>query len=447
MRNMLICIMNSMTSSYNKKAPFSGHTITINSFFGSLIGVVLTLLVFTSCEEDPSKIGGSILPLVDFENVSATDTFTVEMYTMFTDTIRSVDPTTIFLGNYDDLVFGTTTSGAVSQLWLYSDWPGNGILSVDSIKLFLQVNEILGEMTGNGTLNIYEIDEFLDFDSIYYVNRDVPVKGLLGSIQIAPFTGDSLISFEMPVEAGELLLRDTSMLFLSSGLDDFRTFFNGLYFEYIPSANDHLLSIDMVTGRTFLNVYYTNSDTVSTAYTFSTNSKCVRYNRYIHDFSTGDVDKRINHINDGFKDTLSYIQSLQGVYTRVEIPGLEILKDSMPLGINKARLAFPAYFNEDYFLEENLFSISVLARYVNSDGLRTILPDYELSTAFFDGDYYGLDYEYRINIINFVQKYLEGEIDEPTFELFLPSNSINNLILRSNNPLYPVKLELVYSKF
>jgi hypothetical protein len=436
-----------MTSSYSKKALLSGRTITIKSFFGSLIGVVLALLVFTGCEEDPSEIGGSILPVVDFENVSATDTFTVEMYTMFTDTIRSVDPYTIFLGNYDDLVFGTTSSAAVSQLWLYSDWPGNGILSVDSIKLFLQVDEVLGEMTGNGTLNIYEIDEYLDSDSIYYVNRDVPVKGLLGSVEIAPFTGDSLITFDLPIAAGELLLRDTSMLFLSSGLDDFRTFFNGLYFEYIPSSNDHLLSVDLVTGITFINVYYTNSDSTSTAYTFNTNSKCVRYNRFIHDFSTADLDKRINHINDGFKDTLSYIQSLQGVYTKVVIPGLEKLKESMPLGINKARLAFPAYFNEDYFPEENLFTISLLARYNNSDGLRTILPDYELSTVFFDGDYYGLDYEYRINIINFVQKYLEGEIDEPTFELFLPSNSINNLILRSNNPLYPVKLEMVFSKF
>ena len=45
------------------------------------------------------------------------------------------------------------------------------------------------------------------------------------------------------------------------------------------------------------------------------------YNRFSHDFSTASPEKRINHINDGFKDTLSYLQYLNGVYTMISIPG------------------------------------------------------------------------------------------------------------------------------
>jgi len=77
--------------------------------------------------------------------------------------------------------------------------------------------------------------------------------------------------------------------------------------------------------------------------------------------------------------------------------------------------------------------------------LREIIPDYMLSPDFFNGAYYSLNAEFRINIVNFIQKYIEGEIPEPVFELFLPSESDHNAILRSNNPDLPVRLELVYT--
>jgi len=435
-----------MTNSYNSLGSSGRTSFSLKRFFGTTAVIALVLMFFNGCEEDPSRIGSDILPNIDFDSLVAIDDLGVDLYTMFVDTIRSDMPTVSYMGGVDDPIFGTTTTGAVSQVWLYSNWPGNGIKSIDSVMFYLDINAISGEMTGLGTLNVYEIDEVLSSDSVYYVNRDPIIRDLLFSVPIQGVTGDTLITYKIPISVGYWMTRDTSMLFLSNDSADFRTFFKGLYFEYLPSVNDHILNIDMVNGQTFFNVHYTNAANASAAYSYSVNSKCIRYNRLIHDFSTADPDKKINHINDYYKDTLSYVQSFQGVFTRVEIPGLEDIKSSgITVGVNKAYLVFPAYYNDDYYTEDNLLLSTILARFNNTKGIKEVIPDYLLSAEFFNGAYYSLDGEFRINIVNFVQKYIEGEIPEPAFEIFLPSGSKHNVILRSNNPDIPVRLELVYT--
>lgn len=446
MWNMLTRIMNFMINSYNNLSVPGRHTISFSRFLGRIAIVPLVLLFLNSCEEDPSRIGGSILPSVDFDQLGVTDTLTVDMYTMFIDTIRSSMPSSSYMGKYSDPVFGTTTAGFVTQLWLYANWPGGGIGSVDSVMFYLSIYDIIGADEGDGILNIYEIDKYIDEDSVYYVNSDVPLKELLVSIPLAGITGDTLLTYKLGASLGETLLRDTTKLFLSSDSADFRTSFYGLYFEYLPTAEDHIFDVDILSGNSFFNVHYTNGEGQDAIYSYSINSKCVRYNRSLHDFTTADSDKKINHINDNVKDTLTYLQSFQGVFTRVDIPGLEALKTGKQLGVNKASLVLPAFKNDDYFTEDNLISAILLARYINSEGEKEYLPDYLLSSDFFDGAYYSLDTEFRINIVNFIQMYFDGEIQEPSFELFIPSNIKNNIILRSNNPEVPCKLELVYTE-
>lgn len=438
-------IMNSMTNSYNNLPVRGGLFTRIKKHLVGLSVIALALSVFTGCEEDPSTIGGGILPGVDFTNLVSTDTLSVNMYTLYVDTIRSNMPSVTYFGEIWDPVFGSTTSEVVSQLWLYETWPGNGILSIDSVKIFLNISAPIGIESGEGIINIYETEEYLNEDSVYYVNRDTHIKSLLASIPVSGMTGDSLITFMAPISVGEVLTRDTTKLFLSNDSADIRTLITGVAFQYVPTGDKHMFKIDLMSGYTSFEVFYTTAANSSDSYVFTTNSKCVRYNTFIHDFESADADKKINHINDYYRDTLSYIQSYGGVYTRVEIPGLEALKAEMPLGINMAKMMLPAFLNDIYFPEENLVAMKVLARFTNSDGDMEIIPDYMLSENFFDGAYYSLDTEFRINIVNFIQLYLEGEIPEPAFDLFISSEYEANLILRSNNPDKPVRLEMVYT--
>ncbi|TFH34258.1 MAG: DUF4270 family protein, partial [Bacteroidia bacterium] len=186
--NMLMRIMIFMINSYNSPVAAGRVTFNLKSFIRKVAIIPLALLFIISCEEDPSKIGSKILPYVDFDSLVAVDNIPVDLYTMFIDTLRSEMPTVSYMGAMDDPIFGTTSTGAVSQVWLYSNWPGNGIKSIDSVRFYLDLNDIIGEMSFAGTLNVYEIDETLSTDSVYYVNRDVQIRDLLFSVQLEGIT-------------------------------------------------------------------------------------------------------------------------------------------------------------------------------------------------------------------------------------------------------------------
>ena len=441
-------IMIFMTSYYNNLSG-SGKSVFINSTLRSLsrkffLPLIVVTVMFSGCEEDPTEIGSGILPQVDFVNLVSSDTFSVSSYTRYIDTLRSTNPFYSYLGSLYDPYFGLSTADFVSQLWLYSSWPSTGA-SVDSLLMSLHVVDVVGEYIGDQVVNIYEVDEFMHLDSVYYTNRSVPVKQFLASFTIPPgLESDTIIQVHLPISMADEFLRDTSMLFLATDTIDFRNYFNGLYFEYPQSDNYHLLKLDMLGGDSFITLFFTDSTTFANSYTFLFNSKAVLYNRYNHDLEAAEPDKKIKYINQPVEDTLSYAQGLNGVFTQITIPGLEDLKDQMPVGINKARLFLPAYVNTTDYTED-LIPESVVARYVDSEGARRYIPDFLLSPDFFDGSYNAINDQYVLNITNFVQQYLEGEIPEPFIEIVLSSFDESNLIMMANSATTAPHIEITYT--
>jgi len=448
-RNILMRIMNSMIK-------LSEHSVSATAIIKSLksqIHNILTLLAvplfMMSCEEDPATIGEGILPGADFDSIVAVDTLHVEMYTLFTDSATSMVPSTSYLGSILDPYFGLTSSDFVSQLWLTIGWPGDGIKSIDSVKLYLDVTNVMGEMTGAGSFNIYELSEKLSTDSTYLVGTDVPVNDMLASVDFGPLPegSDSLLALDLPVSFGEYILRDTSRLFLGTDTIDFRDYFYGFYFEYPQTGNYHMLELDLIGADTYLVVYYTNAADNSKFYEFLINAKCIRYNRFLHDYEQAEPDKKIKYINEPVKDTLAYVQPMEGVYARLSIPGLEYLR-SLPgrIAVNKARVYLPAYLNEiDY--TEDMVPSSILVRY-DSAGVKRLLPDYYVDSggAFLDGTYNKLTDLYKVNISNFVQEYIEGNIADPVIEIYLPELGTQNLIVKANRGSDDaVRFELTYT--
>ncbi len=449
MKIILMSIMTFMTNFHNNlsssgKSEFSAYVL--RSVSRKIFLPLLTVMVLLAgCEEDPTDIGSGILPEADFVNMVSTDTFSIDTYTLYFDTLRSVNPTYSYLGSLYSPYFGLTFSDFVSQLWLYSSWPAAGAI-VDSLILSLHVADVVGEIVGDQEVNIYEVDEFMHFDSVYYTNRSVPpIKQFLGSFTISPGTeGDTVLLVHLPLTMADELIRDTTMLFLSSEVDDFRNYFNGLYFEYPQTDNRHLLKLNMLGGNSAISMYYKDTLETSRSFTFLFNTRAVLYNRYQHDFEAADPEKKIKYINQPVKDTLTYVQGMNGVFTKIHIPGLEGLKNEMPVSINKARLFLPVYVNDTDFTEDLIPEI-VIARYVDSDGVRKYLPDFILSPEFFDGSYNAITDRFVINIANFVQQYLNGEIPEPVIEIVLSSFDEKNLILRANDAVISPHIEIVYT--
>jgi hypothetical protein len=419
---------------------------------------ILTLLAITSflivsCEEDPTAIGEGILPGMDFDSIVAVDTMTIGMYTLFNDSATSMTPPLSYLGNMLDPYFGATSSDFVTQLWLSTAWPGYGLASVDSVKLYLKVNNAIGEVPEVNLVNIYELGEKLSEDSTYLVNSDVPVRDLDGDNILASFAfpemeegTDTILQIDMPVPFGEYLMRDTSKLFLGTDTIDFRDYFYGLYFESLQ-AGHRMYELDLYSNNTAIEVYYTDASGDSRFYEFLINDRCLNYNRYLHDYDQADPEKRIKYINEPVKDTLAYVQSMEGVFTQMTIPGLEALRSlAGNIAVNKARLYLPVYINTDDYTED-MVPDNILVRY-DSAGVKSLLPDYFIGSngSFLDGSYSKITNLYELNISNFVQYYIEGKIADPVIEIFLSSLGTRNLILKANRADdAAVRFELTYT--
>ncbi len=419
--------------------------------------LVIPLLVFfivISCEEDPASIGKGLLPQSDFDSIVAIDTMRVDMYTLFTDSVTSMQPSVSYLGNVLDPYFGLTSSDFVTQLWISSEWAGDGF-TIDSVKMKLEVTDVIGEMLGLSTLNIYELEEKLSADSTYLASDDVTVKGLMTSLEIPPIPegSDTVLTLDLPLSFAEYLLRDTSLLYLRSDTVDFRDYFYGFYFEYPQTSNYHMLQLNLISVSQSDNsyvsasivVYYTNAAGYSSTYTFTINPRCLIYNRFLHDFELAEPDKKIKYINEPVKDTLAYVQSMEGVYSRLVIPGLEYLR-SLPydIAVNKARIYLPVYFNETDYTEE-MVPNNIYVRY-DSAGVKRVITDYLIDEAFYDGTYSKVTNLYMVNIANFVQNYFEGKIEDPVIELYLPELSTKNLIIKANRDTEDaVRFELTYT--
>jgi len=423
-----------------------------------LTGIFILII---SCEEDPSKIGRKILPDSDFVNIESTDTVTVRSFTMFSDSVRSDNPSTSYLGQLYDPYFGTITAEFVSQLRLGAAW-NSDFQSIDSIKLYLELGNVTGAVDKPQYLSFWEIDKQIYTDSIYYSNQYVPLTGFkVADILLPELKADTIndLVIDIPLSFGEYITRDTSMIFHHATIPDFRSYFKGLLFE-ITSPSDPVfasLSIDPPGAyQTYLNYFVffiqdVNGSPKQFYFILDAFSRNAAFNIFKHDYSTAEPDKKIKHINDGYEDTLTYVQMMNGLHTRIKIPGLNDIKNDptmKTISINKARISIPVHYDDNIFKPSTLPG-QVFLRYITTSGRKYMIHDYSVSSSFYDGTPDTTKNVYNINISAWLQRYLDNKSDTMTtdFELFLLPSSPNNLILKANNSNTPVKFELTYTRF
>ncbi len=466
-QNILMPIMTFMTRFYhsskflNRSA--SGFSL-LNNFFRISLFILLTVLVI-SCEEGPTPIGTGLLPDRDFVTTLGTDTMSVRSYTMYDNSFRSDNPSISYLGQLNDPYFGTTTAEFVTQIRLAAAWDGKSF-TIDSVKLNLHLSVSKGNASVTHNLRLSEISSQIYTDSVYYSNRKVDTTGYGISLVLPKLRADTINDIEMvvPNSFGEYLTRDTTQLFYSNSKPDFRSFFKGLYFRITPSPDPVMLDISLLSTTTssgYFNSYFTlymhDDAGVSKIYYFvldATNTNAA-FNLIRHDFSTATLGNKMANRNDtifSHRDTLSYLQYLNGVYTLIKIPGLETLKKTLSfkgIAINKARVSIPIYFDGTMYTPSTV-SPSIVLRYHTKDGTEYVVPDYTIDTyhSFFGGVVDSVANVYTFNIPGFVQGYLKDPTDnlKPELELF-QGYGTKSAILKANNSKTPVKFELTYTKF
>jgi hypothetical protein len=461
--NTLTPIMSFMTRFY-RNSIFSSRLFSEN--IHKLLPLLITggmFFLINACEEDASKIGEKMLPGTDFVSITSSDTVSVKSYTMYKDSVESDNPATSYLGSMYDPYFGTTSAGFVCQVRLADSLTDEDFFVVDSVKLYLRLLSVKGDTTAEHFLKFSEISQQIYSTSKYYSNQTVPLTGESWSVPLPTLQADTInnIVLNIPKIFGEYMTRNKSMLFMSNTVSDFRSYFKGLYFQIISSGNPVLSSVSVASPGSYgsysnyFTVYMRDEVDNVMSYDFLLDAKITNaaYNLYKHDFSTAQAGKMIQHINDRYPDTLSYLQNMNGVYTRLEIPSLKTLKQDVSLhniAINKARLIIPFVTDGSSFTYSTIPSM-VYLRYLTTTGHKWIVSDYTTAgTTFYDGTPdTTTTFSYNINIATYLQDYLEDTADTITsdLEMFLLPTSSYNAVLKANASYKPVKFEITYTKF
>lgn len=443
--------------------------------FSTIFAIFLASASFfmTSCEEDPTTLGKGLLPGSDFVSIRSIDTIKTVSYTMYDKAVKSGNSSTAFMGSIWDPAFGTTTASFATQLRLKYEWQGNKTWTADSLKLILQIESATGGTTGTNTLSLYEIDKQLSVDSSYNSNDTIILAGFkLVDIELPKLRTDTInnVAIKLPVNAfANRVLRDTAMLFHSNTVPDFRTYFKGMYFTInSTSATDPLLAVINLKNngqgytigdrayKNFFVLYMHDFDGNKQTYYFILDAANINANliKYSHNFNTALADKKIQHRNDFYKDSLSYLQALNGVYTRILMPGLKSLKGNSSfsnIAVNKARLTIPYYYDASRYSNAALPS-QLYLRYRTNSGKKYVVPDLNLSGdtyhSFFDGTKDTINHVYNFNIASFIQQYLEDKTGDILPELeVIQGSGTQNVIFRVNNNDKKTKFVFTYTQY
>jgi hypothetical protein len=462
--NILMPIMIFMTRYYHSSI-LPGRLISVSHQLFKIIRLTLfslTVFFVISCEEGPTKIGEGLLPASDFVTIKSIDTLSVWSYTMYDDSVRTDNPSYSYLGQIYDPYFGTTTAEFVTQIRMAGKWDDKPF-TIDSVKLILNLLDVKGGKNVTHSLKISEISQQIYTDSAYYSNKTVPLTGFsITDIQLPVLKPDTVnyIEIKLPVAFGNYLTRDTAKLFYSNTKTDFRSFFKGLYFQMNSSSDPVLVALSLAPPAEIgsysnaIVLYMHDAVDVKKSFLFVLDAinRNASFNRFTHDFNTASAGKKIVHINDGYRDSLTYLQYLNGVYTKIKLPGLENLKNNpafAKIAVNKARLTVPVYLDGTFY-KVSTVPTDLRLRYKTKSGYKYDVPDYNIDQyhSFFDGTIDTTAKAYKFNISAFVQGYLEDAtgVIKPELELFQGAGT-RNVILKANNSKTPVKFELTYTKF
>jgi hypothetical protein len=430
-----------MTNSYRIKR--SNFDKRLRSGITQIILPLFFLLAagFSSCTKAPVNIGMDLLPDEDFVTLFSTDTVGVRAYTMFDEMSVSSDSTVMIAGDIYDNYFGTTHCDFVTQLRLMSAWKYADFV-VDSVYLQFTPNKVSGDTSGVHYIRLCETGTALSDGTDYLSVQDPDTIHFLGQYRMPVLKADSSYSVKLDLSVGNYLLRDTTMFMPPA--DFYQDFFRGLYFGIKNEGNPVMISMNTIDERFGIIVYYHDEDNVAYSYFFWATERAVNYNRYIHDFTTADPDKMIRHINDFVLDTAVFQQTYNGVFTRLDLPSLADFRGIEHLAVNKARLYVPVHLDGDKYLEKNLPS-RIYLRYRDSDNKVFAVPDLVHDITFLDGTYYSDKDCYIFNITTFVQKYLEGDIEFPSVEMFYPSSVTQNAIFKANGNTPTIKFDFAYT--
>lgn len=427
------------------------------------IALLMTGL-FVSCNDD-GAVGLDLLPNPDGIGVFKLDTFSLRTFTVTEDSLEVQQPPILALGEVSDPVFGLSTVGLTYQVLLTNENInlGNNV-QIDSLVLALSFDNYYGDTTDQLLLKVYELDETIYRDSIYYANQ-VPVHK---STPLATYTYTPQPKGTVPVDEPRVngidtvfnypgLLRiplsadlSNRLLAASGGPDlqnntNFLNFFKGVYItaeRVNSSATGSVMLFSTTSARNGLFMYY-KTDTVRRRFDMLMTDQAARRNVFSFNYQGTEVGSRINDTSDLVQE--GYVQAGGSVKLKVDMPYLRNLVKDFDVAINKVEVIFeviPGSDNAPFTPPSRLFLLRADTLNGNSG---FIVPD--LVEPYYDGNF--KNGQYTFVITRYIQELLRG--DRTDFGMVLIANntisSTNRVVLgSSNNAMYKPKMIITFTK-
>ncbi|MFB0924636.1 MAG: DUF4270 family protein, partial [Vicingaceae bacterium] len=242
---------------------------------------------------------------------------------------------------------------------------------VDSAVLTLDYVGLHGNTATSMTVNVFELDTVLDKDIDYYSSNSSAYKPTsIASLNYTPnMIPDSFnIDFDTIRRKSHLRIKldntfgDAILGATPAQLNDdesFTNFMKGFYITTSETVNNTTLSqaegsvayFDMNSELSTLTLYY--DDTSS--YSFTINTSAEKYSYFTQNYTGTDVEAHLN--NDISKNiNRTYVSSMAGVKTRIELPTIQDLYKDGPVVINKAEIVFT--------VEQNLAGVGGTSNYL-----------------------------------------------------------------------------------
>jgi hypothetical protein len=247
----------------------------------------------------------------------------------------------------DDPQFGKTEASIFMELkppfFKYFFENVKDSLFLDSVVLSIKWNSTWGDTVSNQKINVFELDDELRGDSIYYTNASFNYSNLLGSKTFSPqILRDSLFLFRQSLNNqlrirlsdafGKLLLSQDSATGKPFSNDSaFRAFFKG--FAIVPEnpgvGGNALMSFTPSDSNTNLSLYYKyikdgKLDTTKRSFVFKNVIPGGNANRIKRDHTGSQLADHLTSKPAG--DSIAYIQAAPGTYNILRIPSVDGFK-------------------------------------------------------------------------------------------------------------------------
>lgn len=458
--------------------------IRMKKIIQALIILTISLFIGNACNK-PSTIGSDLLPDEDFAELLYTEDIALKTSTIVGDSVRtyllSEQLSNYLCGRLEDPVCGASTANFTAQFSAISK-PELNEPVLDSIVLLLGYADDghVGQLNNPQSFEVYRIEEDLYSTEEYFstqmfergekigeltaavpkVNEDitlrVPYIDGSGLLQYRDSLFSSHLRIPLNMEFGDSLLNFIGSPDFAGLADQFTAFFKGL--TVVPSShNTAMLSLRLnIIGE--IRLYYSEQDDNITdlrprEVLFPIRNTSVKTSGFSHDYNTGEIQKFLDN-NVSYPEDFTFVQSMEGLLTKVEFPGLANLEDIV---VNQAELIFTVVRSSDldtYPLPNGIggFQQSEEGTF---NGISDFTQAVNQNPAYFNGrqSFAVINdnkvIQYRMYITSFLQGVIDNRHPENAlylFPFFRGEVATRAVLGGSSHNHYPAQLRLTYTR-